>query len=110
VKVSTALQRAQALIVSKRRWTTGEFAQDVAGHSIPVCHPEAVRFCAMGALWRTTCIAGQVESPGELYMDSLAAEYGKDSGSEVNDWDGHAAVMRLYDLAISAAMSDEAAK
>ncbi len=44
------IQRAREVISDDQRWCRGSYARGKAGASVSVHHPDARRFCAMGAL------------------------------------------------------------
>lgn len=94
------LRKAQDLIRDPSKWTQGSFAKTKDGEELVNGYDAgAVCWCAYGA---TEFVSGQFTSAAEDYLRVAANELGK-SVVKVNDEDGHAAVMRLYDRAIELA-------
>ncbi len=86
-----------------RHWCYGTHARGGGGFPVSVKHPDARRFCAMGAL---LLAASEVCSTAED-ADNLAKDIAKmisPTGSLVfiNDHRGHRAVLALFDQAIAA--------
>ena len=46
------IERARQLISDEQHWCRGAYALGKRGASISFSHPNAVRFCAMGALFK----------------------------------------------------------
>jgi hypothetical protein len=95
------MQRAREIISDDQRWCRGSYARGKAGASISVHHPEARRFCAMGAL----LLAASELCSDDADAGNLAHEVANllsPTGSLVfiNDYSGHAAVLSLFDTAI----------
>jgi hypothetical protein len=97
------LREARALIADPDRWCQGYEAVDANGVFIDSTAPQAVRWCALGALGRVAN-RRQLRSTEMLDVDEALDEasrlYGK-TVDHVNDEDGHAAVLRVYDAAIA---------
>ncbi len=96
------IQRARDLISDEQNWCYGTHARGRGGFPVSVKHPDARRFCAMGALLRA---ASEVCSTAKD-ADNLAKDIANmisPSGSLVfiNDHRGHAAVLSLFDQAIA---------
>lgn len=97
------IQRARDLINDEQRWCRGSLARGKAGASVQVHDSGARRFCAMGALM----LAASELCSDESEAGNLAYAIGKiisPTGSLVfvNDYQGHAAVLALFDTAIAA--------
>lgn len=99
MKTSEVLIKAQELIRDPGKWCQGAFERDGA-------------YCALGALgWRFRCV-DRIPNEGVVYeylqpiVDALVGRHW--TVSSYNDSHSHADVMDLFDIAISAAMSDEA--
>ena len=91
------LREAKALIEDPERWCQNHYALDADGNSVRMLGQKAVRWCAIGACVRVG-----------LDMDVLYDIVLPDKPlSEINDDDGHAAVMALFDRAIELAASEE---
>lgn len=102
MRASEALQAARALIEDPARWCSGGFS-----------HGDA--HCAVGAYNRVrTGVANVSGEPNDFgrWLLSQAAYVMDDSllmsPIWVNDQLGHAAVLQMYDVATSMALSDEA--
>ena len=109
MKASEALEVAKALISDKSNWTQGTSARDSAGKVVPAASPNAVTFCATGALSRTTESDG-TRTIALVYLNAAAANlFGTSYIYKVNDERGFEAVHKCYDFAISYAKEREAA-
>ncbi len=106
MKPSEALQAARALIEDRGNWCKGALMiRTLDGHE---------RRCAFGA---ANAVPGGMSFPACDYLTRAAEAVVDDRYdpkkhnpvTHINDECGHAAVMDLYDVAISAALSDEAA-
>lgn len=104
------LQKARDLIADESRWTHGKYARDALGEDVEPTSPEACKFCALGALLAVS--GAQYEEEDDL--PSIAAlravcpvdERGRRRRvPSVNDLDGHAAVLALFDEAIAKAQA-----
>lgn len=99
------LTRARAIIENPQNWTKGEMARDAGGRLVVSHSPDAVCFCAVGALRRAAY---------ELCIDRFPSFYTlqKWCGTEpvplFNDTHTHADVLALYDRAIEAARAASA--
>lgn len=47
------LKEARELISDKDRWTRGDLARDEYGHGVPYNSDRAVRWCSIGAIYRS---------------------------------------------------------
>jgi len=96
------IQAARALVADENNWCCHQMAFDAYG--VPVCATDgqASKLCAYGAL-----IAAAHKMTGDgsraQYLTRLAARhFGRsDALIRVNDTQGHAAVLALFDEAIS---------
>lgn len=103
-KTAALLERARARIADPARWTQGALARDANGEETCAGYPNAVRWCAIGALY--------AEQPYRYRRDGrdgairrLARAMGGSGVGDVYDLnDGrpgtHAAVLAMYDEAI----------
>ncbi len=82
-----ALVKARALIEDDRRWTKGVEARMASGSECSPTSPDAVCFCACGAL-------KAVDAPNAAYK-ALAVAIASE-----NDKEGHRAILRAFDRAI----------
>jgi hypothetical protein len=97
------LERARALIADERHWCPGDLARDAMGFPVSPTDGSAQQRCALGAL---------VAAAHELTSDPDRAHYlattamrplvGATALTHINDAEGHAAVLDLFDLAIAA--------
>jgi hypothetical protein len=101
------LRAAKALIADPKRWTMGEYARDTAGAFVSPTDPAACCFCAIGALARAAgrpvCDIEREDLPAAGFLQEACRETGAYFPHRVNDDGGHAAVMAMYDRAISLA-------
>ena len=96
------IQRASEIIGDQEHWCRGSLARGKAGASVSVYDTGARRFCAMGAL----ILAASELCSDDTDASNLAYSVGKmisPTGSLVfvNDHQGHAAVLALFDAAIA---------
>lgn len=102
------LSFAKNLISDTFRWCTHSFAEDIGGEEVDPNSPNAVRWCAVGALAYafgetvtrstpesellddTAWLMGMAETPS---LDGCAA-------IDINDKWGHASTMKMFDIAI----------
>ena len=96
------IQRAREIISDEQRWCLGSFARGKAGASVSIHDSGARRYCAMGALM----LGASELCSNEAEAGNLAYAVGKiisPTGSLVfvNDYQGHAAVLALFDAAIA---------
>jgi hypothetical protein len=101
------LTRARALIANEVNWTRRALARDEAGRLCEWNEPRAVRFCALGALVRAASLLIRNEYSAHALAMEAARQLLQDSrrtGSclpMINDNEGHAAVLALFDAALS---------
>lgn len=97
--VLEVLENARALIADPERWTRSALARDSAGGEVHERHPNACQWCALGALAKCSECA-------PLFSPAIHALHvaipGRPSIADLNDRDGHAAVLAMYDRAIAA--------
>jgi hypothetical protein len=93
------LTRAKALISDPAKWTTEAFARGPEGLSISPYSVMACSWCAIGAIRHEERHEGQL-SNAERLLRSVATDFNGRIVYNVNDKEGHAAVMDLYDRAI----------
>lgn len=97
------LERARALIADERHWCSGHFARDAGGLAVDPTERSAVRRCAMGALIAAAHeITSHPALAHELAATSMRPLVGATALTHINDDEGHAAVLKLIDLAIAA--------
>lgn len=99
--MTTALLREAADLISDRaRWTQGCSAVSSRGDRVSVLSPDAVAWCASGAIRRLT------DSPtdgGEAlhFLDRAAREFGQPSVMTLNDTSNHETVVLMFVRAIA---------
>ena len=100
------IEGALHLIAEEEHWTRCSMARNSEGDPCSVWDPAAVRFCAVGALWRAanelmgTLDAFQlVETIAKRVVDINGRT---DCLQTCNDVEGHAAVVRMLQVALEA--------
>lgn len=97
------LERARALIEDERHWCRGDLARDAMGSSVGPTDSAAERRCALGALVAAACeYTNDPRLAHELAITAMRPLVGATSLTHINDAEGHAAVLTLFDLAIRA--------
>jgi hypothetical protein len=96
----TVARAARALIEDPDRWTTGNYAQTAGGRECTPDDLRAVRWCAVGAL--RACAADDDDVRGAIgrALCCAANDLGYRRAATLNDAQGHAAVLAMYDRAI----------
>lgn len=89
MKTSTVLKKALKVLEgdgTRPRWTKGELARNKYRHEIRVTNPNAVKFCAVGAVSRVLGVNANEDSTPELEAATryLRAEVPTDTNS--NYW------------------------
>jgi len=100
------LRSARARIADRKNWTTGYMARTADGTACFAESPEAVSWCALGALAAESGTGGLNVDGWELLIEASRKLYCTDSVSSVNNCEGHLAVLGLYDAAIAAAEAE----
>jgi len=108
------LRDARESISDPARWTQCVDARTETGKAVRFDDPDAVRWCLMGAVWRS---AQKLNKPYRVWDASYQSL--KDAArrlkmfyilpTTINDVVGHAAVLNLLDEAIAWRVSQEAA-
>jgi hypothetical protein len=100
------IRRAREIIADPAHWLEGHFAVDaMGGRCTPACSA-AVRFCAIGALWRAASEiipdAEKAQHAANTVVDALEHLQGSyQSLKNVNDRRGHKAVLEIFDKALA---------
>ena len=98
--------RALEIISDESRWTVAALARDQDGGPCQVTAPEAVRFCAVGALERAAFeLLGYGVDPWlltDIEKAVLGADRARPSLAQINDHLGREAVVELFKEAIAA--------
>lgn len=102
------LTAARNLLADPEHWTKGSSARTPRGTRVPMFHPQATRFCSLGALERC---GGNLEACGLLTMAAQTLT-GRDVsivGFNDNRHTKHDDVLQMFDLAIQFAKAGEEA-
>jgi hypothetical protein len=95
-------ERARDIIADQEHWCRGSFARGKGGVSVTVQDGSARRYCAMGALILAAFeLTGDIGQARELAYSVASKISGTGSLVVVNDHQGHAAVLALFDKAIA---------
>jgi hypothetical protein len=94
------IRRAREIISDPKRWTQGTYARDKDGAAIHPYDDSATCWCALGALARAAIELNAQPGDGSAATDRLINCSQRFVGS-VNDHDGHAAVLSLFDKALA---------
>ena len=98
-QIADLLRRARKRISTMDTWCQGTAAQDCRGNGVLSLHPDACRWCAIGAINAETANVN-LRQLGEEALNAVCPRpYGAEG---VNDLLGHAAVLKMYDNAIVA--------
>jgi len=98
-----ALTAARDLITDPDRWTTRGFALGVNDAKVLPTSPDAVKWCAAGALIRVTEGFEQSRRDAGILLLVAACHAGWRGIPDANDLGGHAAVLAVFDAAIAKA-------
>jgi hypothetical protein len=99
------ISRAYDLIKDRKGWTRHAEARAGNGREVEVCSPKAKRFCAIGALRRAAFdVTGSEETAERIGdgLERLITERFLGSGDTlpmVNDCEGHAAILAVFERA-----------
>jgi len=103
ILVSIFIERAKELIQDESRWCRGYLAVDADGISADPTGSEAVRRCALGALLAAAYqLTNSREKSCELATNALRPLCGSNKVVLVNDYQGHVAILALFNEAIAA--------
>ncbi len=102
------LMKARHLISARKRWCQGEYARFDDGERCEPDHPGAVCWCAFGAVRHFDGNGEGDLGAASLMLGDASSELFDKSANSVNDCEGHEPVMRMFDLAIQIARTDEA--
>lgn len=97
------LERARAMIEDERHWCRGDLARDAVGDPISPLDSSAEQRCALGALLAAAHeTTHDPDRAHHLATTAMRPFAGATSLTHINDAEGHAAVLALFDLAIAA--------
>lgn len=95
------LERARVLIADEQHWCPGHLARDVRGYPVSPTDSDAVQWCAFGAL---VAAANEFTDDPAMAQDfatsAMRPLVGGTQLTHINDIEGHAAVIALFDAAI----------
>lgn len=105
-KTLEILRRAKQLISKPENWTTKKLARNPRGEACGYYKPDAVRFCAQGALLRA---ARELDGWGDYAGASIILSDSTPSKNAIilNDQGPHEAVLAMFDRAITTAADNE---
>ena len=97
------LERARALIEDEGHWCPGDLARDAWGFSISPIDRDAEQRCALGALLAAAYeLTGDFDRAQKVAAGAMRPVIGATSLTHINDVEGHAAILKLFDRAIAA--------
>jgi len=103
------LERARALIEDQRRWCRGDLGRDAMDVSVGPTDCNAERRCALGALVAAAYeFTNDLHLAHELAMTAMRPFVGATALTHINDTEGHAAILTLFDIAIERDQEDRA--
>lgn len=91
------LKAARDLIADPGHWTTNFPARNAAGQGVSSSSKDAVKFCAYGAIAHVLGV-DELDGPTLQRLSRHAHGVGI---SIINDCNGHAAILELFDLALA---------
>jgi hypothetical protein len=97
------LLNARALIADPAHWTRGVLACTGNGRPVMWHDREACRWCALGAIQRAASDLLGDEKQSMRVADEVINSWFPRNLSAVNDTQGHAAVLELFDKALATA-------
>jgi hypothetical protein len=97
------LKSAHTLLSERGRWATGAYARDGTGQPVPVHDAYAVRFCALGAVWKAFGVspgseAAKVSTGSEAAF--LLQRLCPRAVATYNDYGTHESILKLFAEAI----------
>jgi hypothetical protein len=97
------LERARSLIEDERRWCPGDLARDAMGLPVSPMDSRAEQRCALGALLAAAYeFTNNPDLAHHLATTAMRPLVGATGLTHINDAEGHAVVLDLFDLAIAA--------
>jgi hypothetical protein len=94
------LRNARALIARPADWTRGVHARTENGRPVMWHDQQACRWCALGAINRAVYDLVGHKERAEGIADEIIADCFPCNLSWINDKDGHATVLQLFDKAL----------
>lgn len=101
-KVLMCLEKAKAKLgPNGENWTKEAYARNKLGIKILSSDPNAVKFCALGAIRAAKC-EPQVQTKAQITLNRVAMEIGAESIVDLNDdAKSFKEILDVYDAAIS---------
>jgi hypothetical protein len=97
------VDRARDLIADERHWCPGDLARDEMGFPVSPIDSSAQQRCALGALVAAAHdLTGDLDLSRHLATTAMRPLVGATALTHINDAEGHAAVLDLFDLVIAA--------
>jgi hypothetical protein len=98
------IEGALDILSEEKRWTRCSMARNSEGQPCSVWDPGAVRFCAVGALWRAANeLTGALDAfrlVESIAKRVIAINSRTDCLQTCNDLEGHAAVVRMLQVSL----------
>jgi hypothetical protein len=96
------VERARSLIEDERHWCPGELARDARGFPVSPTDNGAEQRCALGALMAAAHeLTSDPDLAHHLATTAMRPLVGASSLTHLNDAEGHAAVLELFDLVLA---------
>jgi hypothetical protein len=100
---------ARALIQHPAHWTRRVLASTSNGHPVMWYAEDACRWCALGAINRAAYDLFGDRQRAEEIADEVIADFFPPSLSWINDKQGHAAILKLFDEALTRSPNERVA-
>ncbi len=98
------LERARALIADEKHWCPGDMARDRLGRAVDPTDSAAEQRCALGALVAAAHeFNGDRRQAHDLAITAMRPFVGATALTHINDAEGHAAILALFDEVIAEA-------
>jgi len=97
------VEHARALISDEQHWCRGHFGEDRDGRAVSSMSPKALKWCGLGAMFAAAYqLTHNLDAAHRLGHEALRPLYGPATLMHINDYQGHAAVLALFDEIIAA--------
>jgi hypothetical protein len=99
------IEGALDILSEEKHWTRCSMARNSEGYPCSVWDPAAVRFCAVGAMWRAAFeLTGDLDVFPVVEQTALQVVMSNgraDALQTLNDLEGHAAVVQMFRTALA---------
>jgi hypothetical protein len=96
-----ALRQAREIIKNSDNWVRGYMAIDREDRPTSVADPNAVAFCALGAIYRVA-LSGKADTlKAQILLNRVARALGARDITDFNDTSTHYEVMNLFNTVIA---------